>query len=149
MPHGWRPFRHLEGLYFEAVNNAIVGVEPGHPFVLDLLSRMADMPLARQRVRYALGTHLLQQAVGAWAAEGLEVCPPDMFYPLGPEVSGHWFAMTETIRVRDVVRPETVSVHWYASVRTKDIVPQIDPAYVRAHAHEQLFSAIALPWAVA
>jgi hypothetical protein len=33
-------------------------------------------------------------------------------------------------------------VHWYASVRSKPYVAVIDPNYVRAHRHTQLYSAL-------
>jgi len=143
IPSGWSPFRRIERMYPRAVNNAVLGAEAGHPFMVDLVERMVLLTPARQTVRFALGTHLLQQAVAESRWPDVVVHAPDVFYPLGPEISEHWFRPGLAPRLGDVLRPSTRVVHWYASVRTKDIAPQIDPDYVRAHAHEQLFSALA------
>ena len=99
----------------------------------------------RQLVRYALGTHLLQEVVAAHAGDAaLVVHPPPVFFPLSPEISEHWFRKTGSKpRLYEILRPETRVVHWYASVRTKSVVPLVDPDYVRAHAGSQPFSALA------
>ncbi len=148
-PEGWRHFRRIEPFYPRAANNAVLGAEPGHPLLAELLERMAAMPPALQTVRFALGTHLLQAVVqgaeGTAAARGLRVYEPPVFYPLGPEISEHWFRFTPRPRPDEALLPETRVVHWYASVRTRGVVERIDPAYVRANAHRQLFSALALP----
>ncbi len=146
LPGGWRMFRRLERLYPAAVNNAVLGTEAGHPFIADLLGRMMAQPPERLRVRYALGTHLLQQAVAEYAGQDLRILPPAAFYPLGPEISIHWFRHTRRARLAEVLQPETRLVHWYASVRTRDILPAINPDYVRARAGTQLFSALAAPF---
>lgn len=142
-PNGWRGFRRIEGLFAAAANNAIVGAAPGHSLTRSLLEGMADAPPHRQLVRYALGTHLLQQVVNAGVEDDVEVCPPAVFFPLGPEISEQWFRRADAADLDEVLRPETLIVHWYASVRTKQIVPQIDRAYVERHADTQLFSALA------
>jgi hypothetical protein len=146
VPGGWRAFRRIERFYPAAVNNAVLGSVPRHPLIGSLIENMLAVPRERRRVRYALGTHLLQQTVERHAPGDLTVLPPPVFYPLGPEISLHWFRHTRRAALTEVLRPETRLVHWYASVRTKAIVPAIDPGYVRAHARSQLFSALALPF---
>ncbi len=146
LPRGWRFFRRLEGRYHLAANNAFFAAAPQHPFVGQLLQGMVDMPPERQLVRFALGTHLLQETLIAFDGDGVEVHPPEAFYPLAPEISEHWFRTTANPAVGAVLSGDTRIVHWYASVRTKKIVPQIDPAYVRRHARTQLFSAMAMPF---
>lgn len=145
-PGGWRAFRRIEHLYPAAVNNAVLGSAPRHPFIGKLIENMLLVPRERRRVRYALGTHLLQQTVERYGRDDLRVLPSPVFYPLGPEISLHWFRHVRNAPLADVIRPETRLVHWYASVRTNAIVPAIDPDYVRAHARTQLFSALALPF---
>ncbi|WP_181234235.1 glycosyltransferase [Enhygromyxa salina] len=146
VPGGWRGFRTIEPLYPAAANNAVVGAEPGHPFVRRLLNNMLAVPDSRVLVRFALGTHLLQDTLAHSREADLRVLPPRYFYPLGPEISRHWFRVGGSPPPLDQVMSEdTLVVHWYASVRTKSIVPKIDAAYVRAHADRQLFSALALP----
>jgi glycosyl transferase-like sugar-binding protein len=148
-PEGWRHFRRIEARYPSAVNNAVLGAEPGHPLLAELLARMAAMPRELQTVRFALGTHLLQAVVhdarGRERELGLRVHEPPVFYPLGPEISEHWFRFTPRPAPAEALLPETRVVHWYASVRTEGVVKHIDPAYVRANAGRQLFSALALP----
>lgn len=146
LPGGWRSFRALEPVYPSAANNAVLGAEPGHPFIRRLLDGMIAVPEARRLVRFALGTHLLQDVVAHAREHDLAVLPPRVFYPLGPEISEHWFRVRRELpALGQVAGRDTIVVHWYASVRTRSIVPRIDASYVRAHAKRQLFSALALP----
>jgi hypothetical protein len=145
LPEGYRAFRRVADFYPKAANNAVIGAEAGHPLLAELLARAIAMPKAKRRVRYALGTHLLQDAVAGYRGTDLAVLPPPVFFPLGPEISEHWFRVRPRVTLSDVVEPETVLVHWYASVRTKPHVVRLDAAFVRAHAEKQLFSALALP----
>lgn len=145
LPGGWRGFRRVAPLYPTAANNAVLGAEPGHPMLGRLLAGMLAVPESRRRVRCALGTHLLQATLADRREGDLAVLPPRVFYPLGPELSAHWFRIRRRLPALDqVLSPDTRVVHWYASVRTKHIVPHIDADYVRAHATRQLFSALAL-----
>jgi hypothetical protein len=146
LPHGWRHFRRIESLYPAAANNAVLAAEPGHPFARRLLDNMQRVPSSRRLVRFALGTHLLQDTLAEHREVDLAVLPPEVFYPLGPEISQHWFRVRRGVHpLDDVVTPETLVVHWYASVRTQQLIPTINPDYIRAHADRQLFSALALP----
>jgi hypothetical protein len=148
IPGGFRWFPAVAPLYFRAPNNAVLGGAPGHPFLRDMLQVMVSVEPARQTVRFALGTHLLTEQVAAYRGSDLAVHPPPVFYPLGPEISEHWFRPGPPSRVdpAQVLSPDTRVVHWYASVRTKSIIPCVDAAYVRANAPHQLFSALALPF---
>ena len=150
-PNGWRAFQRIDGLYAKAVNNAVVGCPAKHPFVGRLLTAMTEVPVARRRVRFELGTALLQEQVAAWDEPGLTVYPPELFYPLGPEISQHWFRETKEPRLDLVVSEQTRVVHWYASVRTKEIVPRIDPDWIYDHRERELFSALVtrIPVAIA
>lgn len=141
-PGGWRTFRRIEGIYTRAVNNAVVGCPARHPFVERLLTAMTEVPVDRRCVRFELGTALLQEQVAAWDAPGLMVYPPELFYPLGPEISQHWFRKVTGPRPDDVIHPQTRVVHWYASVRTKEVVPRMDPDWVTLHSDSELFSAL-------
>lgn len=145
LPGGWRSFRAFEHLYPTAANNAVLGATPGHAFVRRLIDGMIAVPEQRRFVRFALGTHLLQDTLAHAREPDLAVLPPRVFYPLGPEISEHWFRIRRELPpLEQVIGPDTRVVHWYASVRTQKLVPRIDAAYVRAHAKRQLFSALAL-----
>lgn len=149
LPDGHRYFRKVAGLYPKAANNAVLGAEARHALLSDLLARAAAMPPPRRRVRYALGTHLLQDAVAGYRGADLSVLPPPVFFPLGPEISEHWFRLRPGVTLSEVVEPETLLVHWYASVRTKPHVALLDREFVRRHERTQLFSALAAPIVVA
>lgn len=145
-PDGWRSFRRVESWYPTAANNAVLAAAPGHPFVQRLLANMIALPHERRLVRYALGTHLLQDTLAEAREADVRVLPPSWFYPLGPEISHHWFRLRRRVPALDeVLDADTRIVHWYASVRTREWIPRIDPSYVRAHADRQLFAALALP----
>lgn len=143
LPGGYRGFRHVEHLYPKAVNNAVLGAEPAHPVMVELLARAARVPGSRRTVRYALGTHLLQEVVADYSGADLHVLEPEFFFPLGPEISEHWFRERPRVDLDDVLGEKTLLVHWYASVRTQQYVERLDPSYVAAHAERQLFSALA------
>jgi len=145
-PDGYRRFAKIEHLYPVAPNNAVLGAEPRHPFILGLLEAMLSVPPARQTVRYALGTHALERAVTNYRGEGLVVHPPEVFYPMGPEISRHWFRLRPSVDLTTAIRANTRVVHWYASVRTKQLVPCINPEYVERHQRDQLLSALLLPY---
>jgi len=136
LPNGWRPFRRIEGTFPKAVNNAVFGCEAGHPFVMGLLKHMVEMPPERRLIRFALGTHLLQTRVAEYQEEDLSVEPPSAFYPLGPEISQHWFRKGSAQMLDQMVTPETYVIHWYASVRTKTVVPTLNPSTIRAQSDQ-------------
>jgi hypothetical protein len=145
LPYGYRHFRRIERFYRTAVNNAVLGAEPRHALTEELIDAMQRLPKAERRVRYALGVHLLQRAVAEWSGPDLHVEPPEVFYPLGPEISEHWFRPQAAVNTSEVVTPRTLLVHLYASVRVEKAIERVDPAWVRAHRKTELFSALAAP----
>ena len=145
LPWGWRLFQRVAHLYPRAVNNAVLGAEAKHPLMLAMLERMVAMPAARSRRRFALGTHLLQHCVREYTGRDLLVCPPQVFYPLGPSVSHHYFRGGDGRDARAIAVAETRVVHWYASVERAAWIARLDPEHVRAHAATELFSALCAP----
>jgi hypothetical protein len=146
LPGGWAAFRAIEHLYPAAVNNAVLGSAARGRAVTRLLDRLFDLPREDQIRLYAIGPHLLQSVREELTPSELVVHAPSVFYPLGPEICEHWFRRARLHALERLIRPETRVVHWYNSGRTRRLVPKIDPAYVRAHARHQLFSALALPF---
>ena len=140
-PGGWRGFRHVESWYFKGINGAVLGGPAGAPLFVADLTAMAALPPARRSEPYALGPDLLQSLVGQFSSAELVIHEPGVFYPLGPEISTHWFR-AGAANLDLALRPQTLVVHWYASVRSKPYIALIDPDYVRAHRHTQLYSAL-------
>jgi hypothetical protein len=145
-PGGYRVFRSIQRFYPMAENNAVLASVAGGRFIERLLGNMRDLDPEAQSTLFAIGPHLLQKTVAAYDGSDLVVHPPEVFYPLGPEISEHWFRTVRKPDLREVLSPSTRLVHWYGSVRTKHLVPDIDPAYVRRNAGTQLFSALSLPF---
>jgi hypothetical protein len=142
MPDGWKKFRRIERLYFRGVNNAVMGAEPNSRLLSDYLHAMCGVPPERQAQSYALGPDLLQEVVNRYQQDDLTIAEPQVFYPLPPEISEHWFRIGRDVRLDAVLSPETRVVHWYASVRTRSRVAQISPEYVQEHRQHQLYSAL-------
>ncbi len=142
-PRGYLGFRFVEGLYPLAANNAVMGSEPGHAFVMQLLEAMLELPADRQCKRFALGTHLLQQQLALEEALDVHVHPPDFFYPLGPEIADHWFRQHSRHELSQVLSPHTRVVHWYGSTHRRRQMQRLSPAYVRARAGRQMLCQLA------
>jgi hypothetical protein len=140
-PAGWRGFRHVEAWYFKGVNGAVLGGPAGAPLFAASLTAMVTLPPGRRSQPYALGPDLLQSLAGQFSSAELVIHEPAVFYPLAPEISTHWFRAGPA-NLDLALRPQTLVVHWYASVRSKSFVALIDPDYVRAHRHTQLYSAL-------
>jgi hypothetical protein len=119
----------------------VMGGPAGAPLFTAGLIAMAALPPARRSQPYALGPDLLQSLVGQFSSVELVIHEPGVFYPLGPEISTHWFR-SGVPNLDLALRPQTRVVHWYASVRSKPYIAVIDPNYVRAHRHTQLYSAL-------
>ena len=146
-PRGWKGFRQVENLYPLAANNAVLGGAPEDPTLRALLDGMVSMPLKEQTVRFALGTHLLQRVVEERGREeGVGLLPPEFFFPIGPEVSQHWFAQSGHSALGEMLHPETRVVHWYASVRTKEVVPLLEPEYILKHREKVPLCALLAPF---
>ncbi len=145
MPDGWRAFRKVENHYFRGINNAVMGCAAGDAFFAKYLGAMLALPRESQGRPYALGPDLLQELAGAGSRDGLVVHAPGVFYPLGPEISAHWFRFHRRVDLSSALRPETRIVHWYASVGGTPPVADITPDYVRRNRERQLYSA--LVWA--
>jgi hypothetical protein len=143
-PNGWSAFEKVARYYHRAANNAVLGARPGHPLIKRLLTGMMAVPEKSVTVRFALGTHLLQRTLAQRREYDLWVAPPAVFYPLGPEISQHWFLPTTRLELDMMVKPETRIVHWYASVRCDDHLPVIDRAWVAKNADTVPLAALLL-----
>ena len=141
-PGGWKAFRKVERFYPRSINNAVMGAEPGSLVFADYLRSMTGLPIEQQRRLYALGPRLLQKVVGRHGGDELAVKDPQVFYPLPPEISEHWFRTVRRVRLHQMLPAETCVVHWYASIRSRDVVARVTPGYVRKNRERQFYSAL-------
>jgi hypothetical protein len=82
--------------------------------------------------------------VAGYRGADLTVHPPDVFYPLGPEIAEHWVRPARGELARELVRPETRVVHWYASTRARLWVADWTPETLAARAEVQPLAWLAL-----
>lgn len=141
-PRGWEMFRWVEGFCYRAVTNAAMGAEVNSRLCARYLRAMAAMAPQRRAQLYALGPDLLQELVDQFPADELTVEEPEVFCPLPPQISEHWFRIGRSVRLSAALRPQTRVVHWYASVRTSAKVAAMDPQYVCTLRESQLYSAL-------
>ena len=139
---GWKLFRSIERFYYRGINGAVMGAEPRSDLITAYLRRLASFEGDERIGAYAVGPDMLQTLVAGYAGGDLRVHPPDVFYPLPPEISEHWFHRRRKVDLNAVLSPATRVVHWYASVRTRALVELIDPAYIRAKQQHQFYSAL-------
>jgi hypothetical protein len=142
MADGWQIFRQVQRFYYRGINNAVLGAEPNSPFLAHYLHAMSTMAADRVQRAYALGPDLLQDMVFGDRWSDLVVHDPEVFYPLPPEISEHWFRIRDIVMLDEVLLPKTRVVHWYASVRSGSGIALVDPAYVRALRERQFYSAL-------
>ncbi len=133
MPSGWRGFRFLERFYFQAANNAVLGAEAGHPFLAECFAALGSIPEKDRLRRFRLGTHLLQEMTENRSRDDFTLLPSGHFFPLGPEISNHWFFPGTARQVSELLRSETSVVHWYNSVEHRFLKQEITPAWVAEH----------------
>ena len=143
---GVSAFERIERWYPRAVNNAVLGLAPGSALAVEAFQTIAELPMERRHVRFALGTHLLQQLTGNRSRPDVTVYPPPYFYPLGPRLSAHWFRARSSEDWRSWIRDETHVLHWYAS-NEQELADEIDRAWVRRHAGQIPFATLAAPFA--
>jgi hypothetical protein len=140
-------FRLLERFYVRAIHNAVMGFRPGHPMMKDVLGEIA-VKYPRRPQRYPLlGPDTLQDLQAEKRYEGVKVCPPPYFSPLGPTMTFHYFHLRQP-RVIEAVRratvlPETTAVHWSSNGTIAKVTPKDDDD-LRRLAPRQLFSRLAL-----
>jgi hypothetical protein len=143
-PRGHRFMHRWQGAFPLAVNNAVIGARPGGFLPGAALERARRAGAAAGR-RFGLGTHLLQDVVADAHPGGVRVLPPELFYPLGPELSLHWFRAGSAARLDELLDPRTRIVHWYASTARARAM-QLDAAWVRREVRSVAWARLAAPY---
>lgn len=118
VPRGDWLFRRTAGWYPKAVNGAVLGARAGHPFLAALLRETSQVPESEWPIKHRLGTHVLQRTVQSYLGSDLTTLPPEVFYPLGPEISRQYFRLRSNPKrgAERIISSDTCAVHWYASV---------------------------------
>jgi hypothetical protein len=145
-PRGYRGFSKVARWYALAVNNAVLGTAPGHTFIATYLEAMLAADPSHARRRFAIGPDMLAHVCRDPKVEGVAILEPECFYPMAPVISGQWWSLQDAPNLSEVIAPNTVSVHWYASAQSRRLAERVNPEYLRANRHRQLFASLASPF---
>lgn len=118
-PNGYKWFRKTKGLYPLCANNAVMGFQAHHPLLKRAFLKISNMTSEEQYKRFRLGTHLMQKLTNNVSQQNISMLGESYFYPLGPELSNHWFQFSNANWEKEFLSPNTKVVHWYHSVETR------------------------------
>lgn len=139
-------FAKLEQHFALACNNAVLGAQPRHPFVADLLQRIAAMDDGKAQRLYELGPRLLEAATGNVSRPDWQVLPPEVCYPLAPEVCADYIHDDPQQKLGVTPHPRAVVAHLYDSVLARRIGKRPDRAWLHSHRHTTLLGRMTAPW---
>lgn len=145
LPAGYQVFDRIAPLFSLWANNAVMGCRPQHPFMRAFVDAMIQLPSATATRPYALGPDLLERLYRGQTLHRhlITRLRPETFYPLAPVVSDHWWRITRTPKLDQVLTPVTLAVHWYASVRSRRYTQQVNRQYILKRQGSQMFSQLA------
>ena len=143
---GLRLWPRLAPAFDLAVNNAVIGAEPGHPLLLRALRQAAELPDARAKRMYQLGPKLLEAVTQNRSVGTFKLYPPAAFYPLPPEMSWHLFRTAPPPPLDVAFGADTWAVHLYDSVLRRRQGCSLDLPWLRAHRGRTLVTALVEPW---
>jgi hypothetical protein len=141
LPDPGAAFAPLAPLYALACNNAVLGAEPGHPLLLRLLDRIRQMPRSRALRLYELGPRLLEAETGNVGTPEFHLHPPEVFFPLAPEVCVGYARPATTV----TLPADTFVAHLYDSVLARRVGP-LDAAWLTGPARGTLLGQLVAPW---
>ena len=130
-PRGFQFFRKIEPFYPSAVNNAILGSKAQNPFIGAAFRAILNMDAKTRTQQFRLGTHLLQKLTHNHSSENMQVLPSEFFFPLGPEISNHWFRKNSAKNLHKLILPNTHVIHWYHSVENRLLKEPLSQAWLR------------------
>ncbi len=131
LPGGYKLFRWAERGFSASVNNAVIGAEPGNETIRKAFQFIKEMPETERLKRYRLGTRLLQNVTRNKSSDSMLVLPAKYFYPLGPEISAHWFKAKTSNKLESLLQKETCVVHWYNSVEGRFLKTKVSAEWVK------------------
>ncbi len=153
---GERLGERTANLFDLAVNNAVIGAAPGSELLVSALQTAAALPDEVARERYQLGPKLLERVTGNRSGPEVEILPPEVCYPFGPELSWHLFRPRPQPRQsRDALAGEALLqllpsacrvVHLYDSVLRRRQGCSLDGAWLDRHRDDTIVGALLAPY---
>lgn len=145
MPQPARAFGHVEHFYDLACNNAVLGAQPRHRLIAELLETAAKMDLKKALTLYELGPRLLEHVTGNRPAADFALHPPHAFYPLAPEVCAAYVRDDPKATLGEVPHPQAFAAHLYDSVLARR-VGRLDAAWLTGPGRRTLLGRMVQPW---
>lgn len=131
IPNGYKLFRYFDKYYSQSVNNAVIGSVPQNPLIKKAFQTISTLSHEEQRLRFRLGTHLMQGVTKNKTSIDFAVLGPNYFYPQGPEISAHWFKKGTRGKLDLLTTEHTYVVHWYNSVEARFLTEPITEEWVK------------------
>jgi len=123
----------------------VLGAEPGHPTIGQLLATAARLDLPKALTLYELGPRLLAQVTGNQPSAEFALHPPHAFYPLAPEVCAAYVRDDPQAKLGDVPHPLALVAHLYDSVLKRRVGP-IDARWLTGPGRRTLLGRMVQPW---
>lgn len=143
---GPKLFEAIQELFTPAVNNAILGACPNHPTIKAALLDAAKLPVERATNLYELGPRLLQRVTQNQSTDQFQLHDPEVFYPLPPEMSQHYFRPSPESVDAQLVGRETKVVHLYDSVTRRRVGHALDAPWVMGQQNATPFARMVAPF---
>jgi len=133
IPQGWKIFRPTEKFFRYSANGAILGSEPKNKIIEDFFAKIGELKEKDFSVPACIGPHIVQKVTKNKSSENMEVLPSTYFYPLGPDISLHYFHKSSAKHLDKILSPQTRIVHWYNSVEKKYLHRQVDKKWIEEY----------------
>jgi hypothetical protein len=143
---GPKLFEAMKGLYAPAVNNAIIGACPGHPTIKAALAGAAALPVEKATKLYELGPRLMQRVTENRSTDQFVLHAPEVFYPLPPEMSQHYFRRADPSVDAQLLGASTRVVHLYDSVTRRRVGKPLDATWILAQREATPFARMCEPF---
>ncbi len=146
LPQANKTFSKISQHYDLACNNAVLGAQPQHPLIGQLLKTIADMPLGQASELYELGPRLLENATQNRSTPAFALLSPAHFYPLSPEICWDYLRSDPQGALGDTPDTQTIAAHLYDSVLARRLKAPITAEFLHRHRRDTLLGRMVAPF---
>lgn len=146
LPQAQKTFSKISKHYDLACNNAVLGSEPKHPLVRQLLKTIANMPLHQASQLYELGPRLLENATHNRSTPTFTLLSPAHFYPLSPEICWDYLRHDPKGLLGDTPDPQTFAAHLYDSVLARRLKAPLSADFIELNRRNTLLGRMVEPF---
>ncbi len=140
-----KAFAAVAPLHWLACNNAILGACATHPLIGQLLHDALALPCEQALKLYELGPRLLERATDNRSTADFKLLPPELLFPLGPEICVAYVQPDPLGRLGKTPHPAAVCAHLYDSVLSRRVGP-LDTPWLTGPGRQTLLGQMVQPW---